>query len=184
MRVPPEARPPGTYTGPDRDELVRRLELTDGGLYDNMGLEPVWRDHEVVLVSDASPSFKYAPSVFGLAWGGLRYAVTLLEQATDVRKRWLISSFLRGDLTGTYWGIGSLPGHYGYASDAFSEGEICVLENHGYLLAEIALRTHASELVAGPWPEPRVPHPDWMDESRARRALAESAQTKLFARYR
>jgi NTE family protein len=205
VRVPPEARPPGTYTGPDRDELVRRLQLTDGGLYDNMGLEPVWRDHEAVLVSDASPTFKYAPAVFGLAWSGLRYAVTLLEQTTDVRKRWLISSFLRGDLAGTYWGIGSLPGHYGHDSepkaysddfvadyisqvridfDAFSDGEICVLENHGYLLAEIAMRTHAKELVEGPWPEPQVPHPDWMDEGRARRALAESAKTKLFARYR
>jgi hypothetical protein len=141
----------------------------------------------------------------GRIWSMLRFAIILLEQATDVRKRWLISSFLRKDLAGAYWGIGSLPGHYGYVSepkpysddfiadyisqvridfDAFSEGEICVLENHGYLLAEIAMRTHAKELVEGPWPEPRVPHLDWMNESRARRALAESAQTKLFARYR
>lgn len=205
MRVPVEARPPGTYRGADRDRLVRQLELTDGGLYDNMGLEPVWRDHEAVLVSDASPTFKYAPSVFGLAWGGLRYAVTLLEQSTEVRKRWLISSFLRGDLEGAYWGIGSLPTNYAHESglpvysdrfiaevisqiridfDAFSEGEICVLENHGYLLAEIAMRRHAARLVQGEWPPPRVPHPDWMDEERARRALAESAKTKLFARYR
>ena len=36
------------------------LELTDGGIYDNLGLEPIWRDHAVVLVSDAAPSF--APS--------------------------------------------------------------------------------------------------------------------------
>jgi NTE family protein len=205
VRVPPEARPPGTYTGPDRDELVRRLELTDGGLFDNMGLEPVWRDHEAVLVSDASPTFKYAPGVFGFAWGGLRYAVTLLEQSTDVRKRWLISSFLRGELAGAYWGIGSLPGHYGHDTeprpysdafiadyvsqvridfDAFSEGEICVLENHGYLLAEIAMRRHAAGLAEGAWPPAQVPHPEWMDEDRARRALAESAKTKLFGRNR
>ena len=205
MRVPAEARPPGTYRGVDRDRLVRQLELTDGGLYDNMGVEPVWRDHEAVLVSDASPTFKYAPAVFGLAWGGLRYAITLLEQSTDVRKRWLISSFLRGDLEGAYWGIGSLPTNYGHDSglpvysdsfiadfisqvridfDAFSPGEACVLENHGYLLAEIAMRRHAARLVQGAWPPPSVPHPEWMDEDKARRALAESAKTKLFARYR
>ena len=205
LRVPVEARPPGTYRGEDRDRLVRRLELTDGGLYDNMGLEPVWRDHEAVLASDASPTFKYDPSVFGLAWRGLRYAVTLLEQSTEVRKRWLISSFLRGDLEGAYWGIGSLPTNYQHDSgmpvysdrfidevisqiridfDSSSEGEICVLENHGYLLAEIAMRRHASHLVQGAWPPPQAPHSDWMDEDKARRALAESAKTTLFARYR
>jgi NTE family protein len=205
LRVPVEARPPGTYRGADRDRLVRQLELTDGGLYDNMGLEPVWREHEAVLASDASPTFKYAPSVFGLLWGGLRYAVTLLEQSTEVRKRWLISSFLRGDLEGAYWGIGSLPTNYQHEAglqvysdrfiaevisqiridfDSFSEGEICVLENHGYLLAEIAMRRHASHLVQGGWPPPQAPHPEWMDEDKARRALAESAKTKLFARYR
>jgi NTE family protein len=205
LRVPPDPRPPGTYRGPDRDRLVRQLDLTDGGVFDNMGLEPVWRDHEAVLVSDASPTFKYAPTVFGVAWGGLRYAITLLEQSTDVRKRWLISSFIRGDLEGAYWGIGSLPTHYGkeptlpvYSDDfisdviaqiridfdAFSEGEIAVLENHGYILAEVAMRRHAGRLVEGEWPPPAVPHPDWMDEARASRALRESAKTKLFARYR
>ena len=34
------------------------LELTDGGIYDNLGLEPIWRDHAVVLVSDAAPSLR------------------------------------------------------------------------------------------------------------------------------
>lgn len=205
MRVPEEARPPGTYVGADRDRLVSRLDLTDGGLFDNMGLEPVWRDSAAVLVSDASPTFKYAPSVFGFAWGGLRYVITLLEQATDVRKRWLISSFLRGDLEGAYWGIGSLPANYGGGAslpvysdgfvtefiaqiridfDAFSDGEIAVLENHGYIMAEIGMRRHAAGLVEGEWPPPQVPHPEWMDEARAERALRESAKTKVFARFR
>lgn len=206
LRVPVESRSPGTYDGPDRDRLVRKLDLTDGGLFDNMGLEPVWRDHEAVLVSDASPTFKYAPEVFGAAWGGLRYAITLLEQATDVRKRWLISSFLRGDLEGVYWGIGSRPTSYeSYDSplpvysdefitdfiaqvridfDSFSDGEICVLENHGYILAEVGMRRHAARLVQGEWPAPAVPHEDWMDERRAKQALRESAKTKLFARFR
>jgi NTE family protein len=203
VRVPYEERPPGTYKGPDRDELVRKLQLSDGGLFDNMGLEPVWKDYAAVLVSDASPTFKYEPKGFGVAWKALRYAITLLEQSTEVRKRWLISSFIRGDYDGAYWGIGSLPGHYvddsapGYSAkficecisqiridfDSFSEGEICVLENHGYLLAEIAMRTHAEGLVKGPWPEPQVPHEDWMDEDRARQALADSAKTKLIGRF-
>jgi NTE family protein len=205
MSVPAEVRPPGTYTGPDRDELVAKLELVDGGLIDNGALEPVWKDHEAVLVSDASPTFKFTPTVFGPAWNVLRYVVTTLEQSVEVRKRWLISSFLRKDMKGTYWGIASRPGSYDTDSevafysdsfiadvisqiridfDAFSDAEIFVLENHGYALAEIAVRRHARCLVAGEWPPARVPHPKWMDEKLAGEALRESAKTELFARFR
>ncbi|HEX6701042.1 MAG TPA: patatin-like phospholipase family protein [Gaiellaceae bacterium] len=205
MSVPAEARPPGTYRGADRDSLVAKLQLVDGGLVDNGALEPVWRDHEAVLVSDASPTFKFAPTVFGPAWNVLRYVVTVLEQSVEVRKRWLISSFLRRDLEGAYWGIASRPGSYDtdaevefYSDsfiadvisqiridfDAFSDAEIFVLENHGYALAEIAMRRHARRLVAGAWPPAQVPHRDWMDEERAGRALRESARTELFGHFR
>src|SRR5213593_1149029 len=42
-------------------------DLSDGGDYDNLGFEPVWRDHEVMLVSDAGPSFKPDPHI-GAFW--------------------------------------------------------------------------------------------------------------------
>ena len=51
------------------------LELTDGGIYDNLGLEPVWRDHAVVLVSDAAPSFTPDPEMAAAVWSNLRYVV-------------------------------------------------------------------------------------------------------------
>lgn len=194
----------GSYDGPDRDELVEKIDLSDGGIYDNLGLEPVWRDHAVVLVSDAAPSFKPEPRV-GWLWRALRYGVTLLEQATDVRKRWLVASFIRNELEGAYWGIASRPASYEHEApppayserlirdfiapvridlDVFSEGEIAVLENHGYVMAEIALKRHASSLVDGDWAEARVPHPDWLDEARARPALAGSGKTHMFFRPR
>jgi NTE family protein len=211
MPVPDEPdRAPGSYDGPDRDRLRRGLQLSDGGLCDNMALEPIWRDHETVLVSDASPTFAYAPAAFGRLWDVLRYPVTVLEQGVDIRKRWLVASFVRGDLEGSYWGIASSPSSYGFDPeeydppleaypsglirdvisqvridfDAFSDGEIAVLENHGYLLAEIAVREHAADLVAGPWPAPSVPHPEWMDEERVRKALRGSARSRLFFRFR
>jgi NTE family protein len=38
----------GTFpAGPQRDALVGRMQLTDGGDYDNLGLEPVWKSHSV-----------------------------------------------------------------------------------------------------------------------------------------
>lgn len=36
-----------------RRRILQDLRVTDGGVYDNMGLEPVWKSHRVVLVSDA-----------------------------------------------------------------------------------------------------------------------------------
>ncbi|MDP9380679.1 MAG: patatin-like phospholipase family protein [Chloroflexota bacterium] len=44
-----------------RDKLVAGLRLSDGGLYDNMGLEPVWKGHEVVLVSDGGETLDFEP---------------------------------------------------------------------------------------------------------------------------
>jgi NTE family protein len=191
----------GSYDDSDRAELVEKIDLTDGGIYDNLGLEPVWRDHAVVLVSDAAPAFKPEPHI-GRLWSQLRYVVTLLEQSTDVRKRWLIAGFIADELEGTFWGIGSKPTNYGFDPgvpvysdelirdfitqtridlDPFSDGERAVLENHGYLMADVAVRKHASQLV-GEGRAPQVPFPDWMDESRARRALAESHKTKAFSR--
>ena len=154
-----------------------------------------------MLVSSAAPSFTPRPAAIGRLWPSLRYAVTLLEQATDVRKRWLVASFIKGELDGAYWGIDSLPRNYEYSGkayderlirelisqvridlDVFSEGEMNVLENHGYLMAEIAVTRHASGLVAEGAPDVRPPYPEWMDAGRAAGALAQSAKTKLFAR--
>jgi NTE family protein len=191
----------GKYAGPDRERLVRSIDLADGGVYDNLGIEPVWRDHAVVLVSDAAPSLSVDPPMRPV-WSALRYAVTLLEQATEVRKRWLLANFIRGDMAGSYWSVASKPSHFeldpplpGYSDDlverfisqvridldVFSEGEIAVLENHGYLIAETAIRRHAPEL-ATETPPLAIPHPDWMDEGRVAAALADSSRTRFFSR--
>ncbi|MGA7615285.1 MAG: patatin-like phospholipase family protein [Thermoanaerobaculia bacterium] len=186
--------------GPERDDCIRDLRLTDGGNYDNMGLEPVWKDHRTVLVSDGGATFTFEGDR-NLIWRIKRYTAIVEKQALALRKRWLISSFISGTINGTYWGIASATSSYdenlpgGYSKDlaetliarirtdldAFSEGECAVLENHGYLLADAALRRHLPEMVAGA-PSPRVPHPDWMDEMRVRKALASSGKRKLLGR--
>jgi NTE family protein len=191
---------PGVFTTMKVDLDGESVELTDGGIYDNLGLEPIWRDHAVVLVSDAAPSFTPDPEMAAAVWRELRFVVTLLEQATDVRKRWLIASFLLGELDGAYWGIGSVPSNYaseaGYPDtliaevisqvridlDEFSDAEIAVLENHGYFMADIALARHTPDLLGDAPPPPRAPHPEWLDEDKVRAALAGSQKTKLFTR--
>ena len=69
--------------------------------------------------------------------------------------------------------------------DAFGEAEQAVLENHGYLLADAALRERRLVNfggVAGLPPEP--PHPHWMSEGRVREALAASSKRKAVGRLR
>ena len=63
------------------------------------------------------------------------------------------------------------------------EAERAVLENHGYLMAETAIRSHAAQLVHD-GPEARPPFPEWIDEQKAADALRDSAKTKIFARER
>lgn len=69
--------------------------------------------------------------------------------------------------------------------DAFGEAEQAVLENHGYLLADAAVRAQGLASAAGieaVAPEP--PHPRWMSHGRVREALAASGRRTLVGRLR
>jgi NTE family protein len=189
----------GRYSsGLARDALIRGLRLSDGGLYDNLALEPIWKHHAVVIASDGGGTFDPGPDA-GLMKRLKRYATIMGRQATALRKRWLIASFSTGVMTGAYLGIGTPVSRYGegflgYSPgtvvdfiaevrtdlDRFSEGEIAVLQNHGYLVAEAALKTHLAATPLAIIDAPlAIPYPDWMDEARVRNALADSAKTNL-----
>jgi NTE family protein len=66
--------------------------------------------------------------------------------------------------------------------DSFSEAEDAVLENHGYLLADAAVRRHVSSLLPATVPALMVPHPEWMEESMVKAALKDSGKRKLLGR--
>lgn len=190
------------FAGKRRDEAFEDLRLTDGGNYDNLALEPVWKKHETVLVSDGGGLFPFQ-SDRNLFRRFQRYTAIIENQARALRKRWLVASFQTGVLQGTYWGIGSARSRYdpadrtGYSKDlaqtaiasirtdmdAFSEAEAAVLENHGYLMADVAVRTHVPDLAGAPVPALAIPHPDWMDEVRVRKALLGSNERRLLGRW-
>jgi NTE family protein len=205
LRLDPGALKGGSAPhGERRDECLADFRLTDGGDYDNMGLEPVWKNHAVVLVSDAGGLFT-EESDRGLFWRVPRYAAIQERQARGLRKRWLIASFSEGALERTYWGIAGATAHYygasrGYSPalsreliaeirtdlDAFSDGEAAVLENHGYLLADAALRRHVPALLPHPVPATVVPHPRWFppekSEDAIRAALMDSGKRRTWGR--
>ncbi len=69
--------------------------------------------------------------------------------------------------------------------DAFGEAEQAVLENHGYLLADGAVRGGRAGRVVPIEPlPPEPPHPNWMSEARVREALAASARRTRLGRLR
>jgi NTE family protein len=63
--------------------------------------------------------------------------------------------------------------------DGFSSAEIQVLENHGYALAEAAIRTHAAEFISPDAAPFALPHPAWQDERKVRDALRQSHRRVL-----
>jgi NTE family protein len=185
-----------------RRSAAEDLRLTDGGVYDNLALEPVWKSHRTVLVSDGGSTFDPEPDR-GLFRRLKRYTDIIGNQVGALRKRWLISSFISGELEGTYWGIGSLVENYDASGqlayppdlvenvisevrtdlDAFSEAEIKVLVNHGYILTDTAIRRHRPQLISvSPPPSLEIPYPEWMDGNRVREALKSSDKRTLLGR--
>jgi hypothetical protein len=69
--------------------------------------------------------------------------------------------------------------------DAFGEAERAVLENHGYMLADGAVRAGRAGWVVPIEPlPPEPPHPHWMSEAKVREALAASARRGRGRRWR
>jgi NTE family protein len=175
--------------------------LTDGGTYDNTGVEVVWEDHAVVLVSDGGGTFdtRWRNSWF---WRLRRYQSIASARVRLIQKRWLFASFRADIFDGAVWGIDEpkwdlefLEMDAAYSRDlvenvisqvrtdldAFTEAEQSVLENHGYLMAEAAIRALVPNL---PHRDVKAtpPHPEWMDEDRVREALADSDRRRLLGR--
>jgi len=156
-----------------------RIFLADGGVYDNLGLETVWKRCQTVLVSDAGAPFALSPTV-KTDWVSqpLHALDVALDQALALRKRILIDEFQRQVRDGAYWGIATQIGGYQLADalacnpaivgpiaairtrlDPFSETEQCQLINWGYALCDAAVRKHAPQIVVTQSAPPTWPYP-------------------------
>lgn len=159
----------------DTKRICKKLSLGDGGIYDNMGIEALWRSMERVLVSDAGAPFTYIPrprSDWGSQLGRVRDI--LIEQTRALRKRMLIGELEEKRYSGVYWGINTRIGEYTAtpplcvdspateslaristrlsALDARTQEQ---LVNWGYALADAAIRTHVDGSIAcGSFPYP------------------------------
>jgi len=90
-----------------REPYTRRLCLTDGGIYDNLGLEPVWKRYRTILVSDGGAVTPPSPAPRS-SWlsQALRATDIALQQGINMRRRVLLGLERTGERKTVYWGIG------------------------------------------------------------------------------
>lgn len=97
-----------------REPFTSALVLSDGGVYDNLGLETAWKRYTTILVSDGGGQMAPEAKVAGdWARHAIRVTSVIDNQVRNLRKRQIIAGFQRHDRNGTYWGIRSHVADYG-----------------------------------------------------------------------
>jgi len=160
-------------------EFRDRAVLTDGGVYDNLGLETAWKRHDMLLVSDGGGAMGADESP---AHDWVRHVVRVLNvidnQVRSLRKRMLVGAFEARVRSGTYWGIRT------NLADYPTPGPISVphdrslllaneptrlakmapqvqerLVNWGYVVCDVAMRSHVlSPQEVSAAPAPKLPY--------------------------
>ncbi len=87
---------------------TKEVFLSDGGVYDNLGLETAWKRYDTILVSDAGLAMAADPDP-GSDWAthAKRVLDIIDNQVRALRKRQLVAGFLNGDRKGAYWSVRS-----------------------------------------------------------------------------
>jgi NTE family protein len=161
---------PGAGADLHHAPYTTEVVLSDGGVYDNLGLETAWKRYDTVLVSDAGgktqpeaePERDWARHV-------LRILDLIDNQVRSLRKRQVIEAFRRRERKGAYWGIRTRIEDYGLAdalacpiertselanlATRLARMEPAVQErliNWGYAVCDAALRKHVDPAVQRP----------------------------------
>jgi NTE family protein len=170
------------YT-PGSGELLRapfttRPFLTDGGVYDNLGLETIWERFETILISDGGGHMKEQDKPRRL-WPlhAFRVLGVIDSQVRALRKRSAIADFEAGRQKGTYWGIWTNIADYGLPSTLPCPHDLTLrvaatptrlgkmdgavqeqLINWGYAVCDAAMRRHVDpgQPADGAFPYPDV----------------------------
>jgi NTE family protein len=160
-----------------KEPYLSEAVLSDGGVYDNPGLETAWKAYKTILVSNGGGKMQAdpAPPSDG-ARHGLRINDIIDNQVRSLRARQVIGAFESGERTGTYWGIRMCISDYGL-SDALACPEDKTLAlaavptrlkrldsviqqrfvNWGYAVCDAAMRKHVVNAAsAGLFPYPKT----------------------------
>jgi NTE family protein len=157
-----------------RDSYASRLELSDGGVYDNLGMQPI-EQFQTMLVSDGGGPFQYEPKV-PVNW--LQHMIRAWKvtdnQVRALRRSGFVDELENGTRHGAFWGIQTTYSDYVDRSvvvdDAWADELKAIstrlwhldrdqrkqLVNWGYAVCDAAVRTYVSSDI-----EPAtLPYPD------------------------
>lgn len=153
-----------------REPFTTDVVLTDGGVYDNLGLETAWKRYDTILVSNGGGRMSPEEEPKG-DW--VRHAIRVNEvidnQVRGLRARQVVGSFQAEERKGTYWGIRTDISAYGLG-DALpcpsAQTQILAqtktrlkrldpvlqerLINWGYAICDAAMRKHVEKGVTAP----------------------------------
>lgn len=142
LEVDPASFDPAENGPLHRPPYTTEVVLTDGGVYDNLGLETAWKRCRTVLVSDGGGQMSPDPEP-KTDWvqHGLRVSSLIDNQVRSLRKRQVVASLVQRRRAGTYWGIRSHVADY-QLPDAF----VCP-EDQTLALANVPTRLKALDDV-------------------------------------
>jgi NTE family protein len=104
---PPSGRPSEDL---HREPFLTDVVLTDGGVYDNLGLETAWKHYQTILVSDGGGKMQAEAEPKGdWARHALRINEVIDNQVRSLRKRQVMASFRTK--TRSRYVLGSAIGH-------------------------------------------------------------------------
>lgn len=170
LKIDPSAVQPDPKAPLQQKPYTSRVVLTDGGVYDNLGLETVWKKHKTVLVSDGGQKMAPEPEPReDWARHSLRINSLIDNQVRALRKRQVVGSFSDGRRQGAYWSIRSLAADFPTASPfncpAKATQELAAvptrlarmddrlqerLINWGYAVCDLALRSYHEPALPAP----------------------------------
>ncbi|AXB48881.1 patatin [Amycolatopsis albispora] len=157
--------------------LPETAMLSDAGVFDNLGLDPVLPRCDTVLVSDAGQKFDFQPRIKrNWVLHLLRVLDVMDNQVRSLRKRALVECYVEGEANGTYWSARSDIDDYEMPdtlpapkekSEALAaiptrlhrlaRGTQEALINWGYAVADAAMRKH---VLTEAEPPKSYPYPD------------------------
>ena len=153
-----------------REPFLTNVVLTDGGVYDNLGLETVWKKYKTVLVSNGGGKMaEEAEPKSDWARHAIRVNEVIDNQVRSLRARQVIGSLQAKERQGAYWGVrtnvadydlpSALPCPFARTTElAATKTRLKRLEplqqerliNWGYAVCDAAMRKHVVPAAAAP----------------------------------
>jgi NTE family protein len=168
----PNIQPPPLPNNANLNDFRKHIELADGGVYDNLGLETAWKSCRTILVSNGGGALDMQQNPKN-DWVSQtnRILMIIYAQVVTLRTRSIIELYKLGVRDGAFWGIGSDIKNYGM-NDALAcsfkdttalaqtSTRLSALKDDvqeklidwGYAITDAAVRKHVAEFKNAPAP--------------------------------